>query len=436
MSGNAVGFAFQADITNTGSLIHTLTGRALKAMSDGGVDFYAVIAAITLGKDIAVRDSLGDMVRPHIMSKGGFQSVLSKALSIGWGHKGLAVEMANTKAGSNALLLIGALATGLRGNFQAAQYLSELLSLRGCEPDILPSVDVLKHMIGYCAPFVYDLGFEKVLENVTTTAIHRIKTKTQDYSGPYNYLTRCGDAVGVAGGINQLFLTSQKKESYYAITKIRGAWFTAFAAHILGMAVELRLNDAVLWASAGNNGTAIFELGEHQISETSIQAICNGRIELVDELDPRCCDEIEIDYPVEEIFESLAIREPRISATIWEEIGHGICQVAFNLPLSYVGEGMFQEKFRREDAFRETFKAFGFNTSSTDFVGSRSRYKDISYCLDMLDENTRNTLVMTCGKHGKKRRSGRILGGRRIRNCICVYAEKVMCNLAASISIL
>ncbi|XDG03890.1 hypothetical protein ABKA04_003505 [Annulohypoxylon sp. FPYF3050] len=360
MPGNAVGFAFQADVTSTGSLVHSLTGRALKAMSDGGLDFYAVIAVIVLGKGIILRDSLGDMVRPHIMSKGGIQSVLSKALSIGWGHKTIAVEMANTKAGTNALLLTGALATGM-GNFPAAQCLSELLSLRGCEPDILPSVDVLKDMIGYCAPFVCDLGFAKVLEHVTTTAIHGIKIKTQDHSRAYGNLTRCGDAAGVSGGINQLFLTSEKKESYYAITRLRGAWFAAFAAHILGMAVELRLDDTVLWASAGNNGTAIFELGEHQISEMSIQAISNGRIELVNRTDPQGCDEIEIDYLVGEIFASMAAREPSIDPVIWEGIGRGICQIAFNLLGGYRSrERRVQENFALENALKETLKAFGY----------------------------------------------------------------------------
>ncbi|KUI57943.1 hypothetical protein VP1G_10968 [Cytospora mali] len=55
---NAVGFGFQADIVNTASLTHMLTGRVLKAMSDGGIDFYAVVAAIHLGKSISVRKSL------------------------------------------------------------------------------------------------------------------------------------------------------------------------------------------------------------------------------------------------------------------------------------------------------------------------------------------------------------------------------------------
>lgn len=66
---NAVGFGFQADIVNTASLTHTLTGRVLKSMSDGGVDFYAVAAAIYLGKFIPVRKSLESTVRTHLASR-------------------------------------------------------------------------------------------------------------------------------------------------------------------------------------------------------------------------------------------------------------------------------------------------------------------------------------------------------------------------------
>ncbi len=47
--GNAgtVGFGFQADVVSTASLAHFLTGRMLKALSDGRVDLYALAAAST-----------------------------------------------------------------------------------------------------------------------------------------------------------------------------------------------------------------------------------------------------------------------------------------------------------------------------------------------------------------------------------------------------
>ncbi|KAG4220787.1 hypothetical protein PC116_g30734 [Phytophthora cactorum] len=169
MSDSAVGFSFQADVVNTGSLAHLLTGRVLKALSDGGVDFYSVAAAIALGKGFEVRDSLGNSVRTHIMSKRGIQSIWSKALSIGWGQPGIAVAMTQTKAGVNALLIIDAFASG-SSSYQAAQCFSTLLSLRGCEADQLPNVDVLKHMIDHFVPFIHDLGFSKVLAHITTAA--------------------------------------------------------------------------------------------------------------------------------------------------------------------------------------------------------------------------------------------------------------------------
>ncbi|KAI0885889.1 uncharacterized protein GGS22DRAFT_135585 [Annulohypoxylon maeteangense] len=427
MSGNAVGFAFQADVTNTGSLLHSLTGRALKAMSDGGVDFYSVVATIALGKNIAVRDSLGNAVYSHIMSKGGLQSVLSKALSIGWGHKALAVEMASTKAGTNALLLVGALATG-SSHFQAAQCFSELLSLRGCEPDRLPNVDMLKHMIGYIAPFVYDLGFSKVLENVSTTTIRLMRAANRDSYEPYNHLTTHGDAAGVAGGINQLLLTSQKRESYYFVTKMRGAWFAAFATHILGMSVELRLNDAVLWASAGENGTAIFELGEHQIAELSVRANNGKWIELVDSTDPTNQVGIVLDYLVGEMFGSMVAQEPRIDPIVWDAIRHGIVQITHQA----LETDETTRAIQHEDALKETLEAFGLNF---DYRESCQRQRKSTYYLSALDENIQNTLITTCGKHAEFSKWDSILGRYdRVLDCICLHAETVMRRLVVCIT--
>ncbi|KAI1205159.1 uncharacterized protein F4807DRAFT_292987 [Annulohypoxylon truncatum] len=422
MSGNAVGFGFQADVANTGSLLHTLTGRALKAMSDGGVDFYSVISAITLGKGIIVRESLGNTVRSHILSKGGFHSVLSKALSIGWGHKGLAVEMTNTKAGTNALLLVGALATG-SSYYRAAQCFSELLSLRGCEPDTLPNVDVLKHMIEYFAPFVYDLGFSKVFENVTTTAMRMINIQARDYTQAFDRLTIHGDVAGVTGGINQLLLTSQKGESQYFITRMRGAWFAAFAAHILGMAVELRLNDTVLWASAGNNGTAIFELGEHQISQLSVQSISNHRIELLDPSDRGSDDKMVVEHLVGEMFESFVAREPKIDPAIWEGVRRGICQISSNKLARYFSDNLPRDTFKHEDALRETLEAFGFDATIADSAVSCPKPGDDRFHLDILDDDLRKALSITCGWHGGHH--GLLRCSLR-DGCLCKYVGEVI----------
>jgi hypothetical protein len=52
-----VGFSIQADVIGGGSLLHAATGRLLKALSDGGVDFYAVATAVQLGKIIPIQSA-------------------------------------------------------------------------------------------------------------------------------------------------------------------------------------------------------------------------------------------------------------------------------------------------------------------------------------------------------------------------------------------
>ncbi|KXH59362.1 hypothetical protein CSAL01_05979 [Colletotrichum salicis] len=103
------------------------------------------------------------------MSKKTYQSVLSKALSIGWGHSAPVADLARTVAGANAIILIGALGTGSQA-FAAAQCLSEVMTIFGLEADTLPSVDVLKGLVNYLAPFTQDLGFAKVVQHITNAA--------------------------------------------------------------------------------------------------------------------------------------------------------------------------------------------------------------------------------------------------------------------------
>lgn len=43
------GFGFQQDIVSTASITHLITGKALKALSDGGVSFYSVAAVSSSG---------------------------------------------------------------------------------------------------------------------------------------------------------------------------------------------------------------------------------------------------------------------------------------------------------------------------------------------------------------------------------------------------
>ncbi|KAK1658400.1 hypothetical protein BDP55DRAFT_734161 [Colletotrichum godetiae] len=168
-----VGFSFQADVVNTASLGHVLTGRLLKALSDGGVDTYAMWAAVQLGKRIPIQALQQSSLHAHIMSKKTYQSVLFKALSIGWGHSAPVADLARTVAGANAIILIGALGTGSQA-FAASQCLSEVMAIFGLEIDTLPSVDVLKGLVNYLAPFTQDLGFAKVVHHITNAAERRM----------------------------------------------------------------------------------------------------------------------------------------------------------------------------------------------------------------------------------------------------------------------
>jgi hypothetical protein len=256
MADQSVGFGFQADIVNAGSVAHLITGRVLKALSDGNVDVYAVTASVWLGAKFSVRSDLESSVHSHIAAKRGYQSVLVKALSIGWGHSTVPVEMSRTKAGTNALLLIGALSAGSSYHF-AGQCLSQLMSLWGCDPTSTPITDRLRDMAAYLAPFVQDMGFAKVLEHVTTSTIHELVRLSRN--SPEG-LTAIGDAPTLASAIKQLTFTSQRSETLYMVVKQRGAWLAAFASYILGMSVEILYGETVVWGCGGLNGLASLQI--------------------------------------------------------------------------------------------------------------------------------------------------------------------------------
>ncbi|KAH7014416.1 uncharacterized protein B0I36DRAFT_255130, partial [Microdochium trichocladiopsis] len=270
-SDNQVGFGFQADVVSTASLAHLLTGRILKALSDGGVDLYAVTASIWLSKQLPFRSALQTTVHAQLKAMPGANGFLAKVLSIGWGHAGIAVEMSRTKAGANALLLIGALASGV-SRFHAAQCLSELLTIYGCAADQLANVDVLKTMIVYIAPMVHELGFVKVLQHITTSASHEVVRLRKKI--PVD-LTSIGDPQTLASAIRQLVFTSERAETLYLVPQQRGAWLAAFASHLLGMSVELVCDDHILWASGGDNGKVTLQVAPQGSDSTAMA--CSNR---------------------------------------------------------------------------------------------------------------------------------------------------------------
>lgn len=328
MGDSRVGFGFQADVVSVGSLSHTVTGRMLKAMSDGGVDMYAVTASTWLGTQIHVRTSLESTVHSQISAKKGFQGFLAKTLSFGWGHSVIAVEMARTKAGTNALLLIGSLATG-SSYYIAAQCLSELLSICGCETDKIPNVDTLKPMIAYLAPITHDLGFSKVLEHITTTVSHNVlKTKPHCPQG----LTAVGEAPILAGAIKQLIFSAEKGERIYLIVKQRGAWLAAFASHIIGMSVEVMLDDTVVWGSGGSRGHAALQLQYNAINPNYAQTVSPPGLKLVDAPStPLGVEDVIIDYALKDALVSELGHHPTLTDATISVIHHGISRLSYIL---------------------------------------------------------------------------------------------------------
>lgn len=208
-SDTQVSFGFQTDVVSTASLAHLLTSRIFKALSDGGVDLYAVTASSWFSKQLPFRSSLQNSVHATLAARTGTSGFLAKALSIVWGHTAIAVEMARTKAGTNALLLIGAAVAGVP-KFHAVQCLSELLAIYSCAEHQTPSVDVLKSMVAYIGPMVQDLGFDGVLDHVTTSAAHAMARL--DKIIPRD-LTAIGTPQALASAVKQLVFTAERHET-------------------------------------------------------------------------------------------------------------------------------------------------------------------------------------------------------------------------------
>ncbi|KAK1544597.1 hypothetical protein CPAR01_02099 [Colletotrichum paranaense] len=330
-----VGFSFQADVVNTASLGHVLTGRLLKALSDGGVDTYAMWAAVQLGKRVPVQTSHQSSLYAHIMSKKTYQSVLSKALSIGWGHSAPVADLARTVAGTNAIILIGALGTGCQA-FAAAQCLSEVMAIYGLEADMRPSVDVLKGLVNYLAPFTQDLGFSKVLQHITILAERVIRHENRrigvDNSERIGDLLMrlkdLGGAAALARAIKQLIHTAQKDQRDYMTLKTRGSWLPAFASHILGMSVEVRLNQTVVWASGGDHGHILFQLDDEATVQPTLPLISqvDGVVARVkqDYEEGSLGSHLKLDYPIGEALEAQFLKRPEIDDGVAESIRVGI----------------------------------------------------------------------------------------------------------------
>ena len=443
-STSAVGFGFQVDVVNTGSLAHFLTGRILKALSDSKVDFYALAASIWLGKQIPVRTALETTVYSTLASRTGFQGVLAQALSIGWGHSDVAIEMSRTKAGTNALLLIGALSAG-SSYFAAAQVFSELLVLSGCEADKVPNIDVLRPLIAYLAPFVRDFGFSKVLHHVTTSAEHiAIRRFNHSPAG----LTAAGEARALAEAITQLILTSRRGETVYFHTRQRAAWLAAFASHIMGMSVDLAFDDTVLWASAGASGEVVIQIGRQQGdgAKTSLQrAGAPTNIILIDP--PRTGEgqrPLVLDCTIAEALDGSLDRHPLVDETMRHVVQRAVASLSRDLTRklrmrsshAFLTDHAINGQLNSRQALVETLSHFGIGAeiaqlslnrvdgwyNKKGWVGSPTEANGLEY-LD--DEGVRH-LQQTCPTH----RAG---SAGRLGRCICCHVGGIIHGFASSV---
>jgi len=127
-----------------------------------------VATAVQLGKIIPIKDEHENEVNRLLAMRGGRAGFLAKALHIGCGHSDVAVEMAKTKAGTSALLNIGAFATSTT-SYVAARGMQELMKLYGCEHDLLPNIDAITHLVTDLSPFMKSSGFCVVFEHVANT---------------------------------------------------------------------------------------------------------------------------------------------------------------------------------------------------------------------------------------------------------------------------
>lgn len=425
-----VGFSLQADLVGSGSLLHAATGRLLKSLSDGGIDFYAVAAAVHLGKHIPILEAHEAEVSGLLSARTGRAGFLAKALSIGWGHSDIAIELARTRAGTSALLTIGALATGST-IYTATQAFSELLSLSGCPQEEMPNIDVLKAMIAYLAPFMADLGFRKVFQYVVSTS-KRCCSQIGEYA-PLG-LEAIGETSEWPRAIQQLVLSANRSDALHLQVAQRGAWLAAYASHILGMAVQLLLDEHTLWESAGSRGTVVIQLGQSTSQRKTIMAGPTNFHIVNPPKTRQGQNTMGVDYLVGEALRTEILLDTRITHTVSEAIERAIVRMSATLHAklkmnsrNYEGNtdpnhGINGNFSRYRDAIRSQILTLGISPHNYD-IGIATKYMRNnpwtgtiiqSHGLSYLDETEAVELQAICGAHGSNRDS--LI---KIPNCLC-----------------
>lgn len=443
-----VGFSLQADLMTGGSLLHNATGRLLKALSDGGVDFYAVVAAVHLGKQIPVLATQETEVSRLLNTRTGRAGYLAKALSIGWGHSDIAIELARTRAGTSALITIGALATGST-MYTATQAFAELLSMGGCPPEEMPNIDVLKTMISYLAPFVSDLGFRKVFQHISTTSKQSC-SRLSERAPPS--LEATGEAPEWAKAVRQLVFTAQRRETLHLHVAQRGAWLAAYASHILGMAVRILLEEAVLWESAGTGGSVVIYLAHRAAPSQNITADHKELCIVSPPTTQQGQTPMVLDYLIGEALDAEIKQDTRLTCSVADSIERAIVRLSATLQAqlrmrSRNCEGYTDPNHRVHGNFYDSSNLihdqcviFGvtidnckaglatkFSQRIKAWTGSIIQAHGLMY----LDQSAAYELQAICGAHGSNLNSP-----LRIPHCLCCRIGALIHGFAATITAL
>lgn len=198
---------------------------------------------------------------------------------------------------------------------------------------------------------------------------------------------------------------------------MRGAWFSAFASHVLGMAVELRLNNAIIWESAGSNGIAIFELGEYQADDSHFQAIIGQRVTIIELPDPKDQDSmLDSCLPIDMAFASLIAREPKIDILLQQEIRRAIYRLSLKMRKQSLEQVEMPRPWCYRDfeiakALKETLNAFGFENAIFDSVDNQPPTEEMPnaiHSIEALGLEAYDRLRSACGSHGDNTPENRI----------------------------
>ena len=121
--------------------------------------------------------------------------------------------------------------------------------LHGCEPDSLPTVDVLKAMISCLGPFMHDCGFSKVFEHITSSLTRLCASRSQKVP---DGLLAAGEPPEWTKAIKHLISTATLEETAYLCVNQRGPWLATYAVHVQCMAVKVLVGKYVMWRLLGH----------------------------------------------------------------------------------------------------------------------------------------------------------------------------------------